>query len=112
MLFSQRNASPESLGCAPVQGRKVTTFSMSSAWIWNWTPGVPHKHAKNVPLACAKVDMASTQTAALILPPALTMRRTSAATPTAANDWCGRLPQRHVCQARLIRRKACQHLTD
>ncbi len=25
-------------------------------------------------------------------PPALTVRRTSAATPTAASDWCGRLP--------------------
>ena len=42
--------------------------------------------------ACASVDTPSTHTAALILPPALTMSRTSAATPTAARDWCGRLP--------------------
>ena len=41
--------------------------------------------------ACASVDTPSTHTAALILPPALTMSRTSAATPTAARDWCGRL---------------------
>jgi len=42
--------------------------------------------------ACARVDTASTQVAALMRPPALTVRRTSAATPTAASDWCGRLP--------------------
>jgi hypothetical protein len=56
------------------------------------TAAISSRTAGRVSVAhAASVPTASTQTAALMRSPAATIKRTNAATPTAAKDWCGLL---------------------